>query len=333
MKSTTTHRLVSKRRLVALAAGALAGALALAGCGAGSDDASAGGKETFTIGVAQASTTIPFLATLDDAITKEAKRLGMKTVILNGNLDNAKQASNVETLISKRVDAIIVVSSSPTAVVGAIAKAENAGIPVFAVNAKLDKAAKIVTYVGQSDYEYGKAQGDLLMKALPDGGKIAVILGPLGDTAQVDRLAGLEDGIKSRPDIEIVANPVDEFDNAKNLAVTQDLLSKYPKGSLHAVVAQGPQMYVGANYAKKQGRTDIKFIAGDYPTQIEDAIRSGAVFGTVDQSPVVEGTKGAQYVHYWLTGQKDKVKIPEDIIDLPVVTKDNVDQDRATWGF
>jgi ABC-type sugar transport system substrate-binding protein len=333
MKSTTAHRLGNKRRLLPLAAAALASALALAGCGASSDDASAGGKETFTIGVAQASTTIPFLATLDDAITKEAKRLGMKTVILNGNLDNAKQASNVETLISKRVDAIIVVSSSPTAVVGAIAKAEKAGIPVFAVNAKLDKAAKIVTYVGQSDHEYGKAQGDLVMKALPDGGKIAVILGPLGDTAQVDRLAGLKDAIKSRPDIEIVAKPVDEFDNAKNLAVTQDLLSKYPKGSLDAVVAQGPQMYVGANYAKKQGRTDIKFIAGDYPTQIEDAIRSGAVYGTVDQSPVLEGTMGAQYAHYWLTGQKDKVKVPEDIIDLPIVTKANVDKDRATWGF
>ena len=33
----------------------------------------------------------------------------------------------------------------------------------------------------------------------------------------------------------------DDFDNAKALAVVQDLLSRFPKGELDAIVLQGPE--------------------------------------------------------------------------------------------
>ena len=129
-----------------------------------------------------------------------------------------------------------------------------------------------------------------------------------------------------------MATPSDGFDNSKNLSVTQDLLSKYPKGTLNAVVAEGPQMYVGAEYARKNGRDDIAFIAGDYSKQVEAAIRSGALYGTVNQSPVLEGTQAADYAYYWLTGDKSKVTQPEALIPLPAITKANVDTNPAEWG-
>lgn len=331
-----TARFNKIRRRGALVLGvSVAASLLLTGCSALEANRSSthGRNNKFTIGIAQASTEIPFLAALDEAITKKAHELGMKTVILNGRLDNAIQVANVKTLVSKKVDAIIVASSNPTAPLDAIAQADAARIPVFAVCGALDEGAKIVTYIGDSDFEYGKAQGRLLIEALPDGGKVAVIMGPLGDAPQVQRLAGLQEAIKDRPDIQIVDKSVDNFDNAQNLAATQDLLSKYPKGSLNAVVAQGPEMYVGANYARERGRDDIRFIAGDYPRQIEDAIRSGVIYGTIDQNPSIEGERGAQSVYYWLTGQKDKVKVPKDLIDLPVVTRESVDHFHSGWSF
>ena len=320
------------RRLVAAAATAAVAALSLSACGS-TGDAAGGGDDTFVLGVSEVSTAIPFLSSLDAAITDKAKSLGMETVVLDGEADVAKQIANIHTLISQQVDAILVVSGDPTAPVAAIADAKEAGIPVFAVNAQLDDAAQVVTYIGASDFDYGRAQGELLLKALPQGGRVAVILGLLGGVPQVQRLDGLMDAIADHPEIEIVAQPSDDFDNQKNLAVVQDLLSKYPAGSLDAIVAQGPQVYVGANYAQQQGRDDVLFIAGDYPTQIEDAIRSGAVYGTVDQSPVAQGERAAEFAHAWLTGAKDQVEQPKSIIDLPAVTKENVDQNPASWGF
>jgi ABC-type sugar transport system substrate-binding protein len=293
--------------------------------------ASAGAKK-FTIGVGECDTSIPFLAVLDKAIEDEAKRLGHEAVVLNGKLDNALQAANIDTLVTKKVDGILVISCSPTAVVPAIKRARAAGIPVFSVNAKLDAAAEVITYIGASDFDMGVGQGELLVKALPNGGKVAVILGPLGDTPQVQRLAGLKKVLENHPNIEIVATPTDGFDNAKNLAATQDLLTKYPAGQLDAIVAQGPQMYVGAEYARKQGRTELVFIAADYNKKVEAAIKSGAIYGTIDQSPVLEGQLGAKYMIDWLNGNEAAVPKPEFLIETPAITKDNVEATPATWN-
>jgi len=286
----------------------------------------------FTIGVGECSTTIPFLAVLDKAIEDEAKRLGHKAIVLNGKIDNALQAANIDTLVSRKVDGILVISCSPTAVVPAIKRARAAGIPVMAVNAKLDPSAEVITYIGASDFNMGVKQGELVVKALPNGGKIAVILGPLGDTPQVQRLVGLKSVLKDHPTIQIVETPSDGYDNAKNLAITQDLLTKYPAGGeLKAIVAQGPQMYVGAEYALKKGRTDIAFIAADYHKKVAAAIKSGAIFGTVDQPPALEGQLGAKYMIEWLNGNEDAVPKPEFLVETPLVTKENVGSHPALW--
>ena len=73
---------------------------------------------------------------------------------------------------------------------------------------------------------------------------------------------GLKDALEGT-NVQIVATPSDGYDNAKNLSITQDLLNKYPHGELQGIVAQGPQIYVGAEYAKKQGRSDVLFFGAD----------------------------------------------------------------------
>ena len=231
MNTTARFSSTIRRRLLPLTGVSLVASLALAGCAASSPTGNPD-DDTFVLGVSEVSTEIPFLATLDDSITAKAEELGMETVILNGELDIAKQIANIRTLISQQVDAILLITGDPTAPIDAIAEAQEAGIPVFAVNAALDEAADVVTYIGASDYDYGVAQGELLVKALPDGGNAAVILGLLGGVPQVQRLAGLEDALKDHPEITIVEQPSDDFDNQKNLAVVQDLLSKYPEGKL-----------------------------------------------------------------------------------------------------
>lgn len=328
--SHTQHTRGLRRRFVAVAAAALASTLVLVGCSPA--DEGAGGDGGFVLGVSEVSTEIPYLATLDAAITSKAEELGGSAVILNGKGDIATQIANIRELIAQQVDAILVISGDPTAPVDAINEAAEAGIPVFAVDAKLDDEANVVTYVGASDYNYGVKQGELLIEALPDGGNVAVILGLLGGVPQVQRLAGLQDAIKDHPDIKIVEQPSDDFDNQKNLAVVQDLLAKYPAG-LDAIVAQGPQLYVGANYAAEQGRDDIKFIAGDYPTQLEELIKSGVIYGTVDLNPATVGSTAAQYAYNWLHDKQDQVERPDSFIDLLLVTKDNVDDNPSTWSF
>lgn len=289
-------------------------------------------KKEFVIGLAEALTTNPFLSVMDKAFTDEATKRGMKVEVLNGEYDNAKQSANVDTLVAKKVDLIVIVSSSPTAIIPALKRANEAKIPVIALNAQIDPGADLVTYVGASDFQFGQGLGNLLVKAAPDGGKVAVVTGPEGAVPSVKRLDGIKDVLKSKSAFEIVAALPADWKDDKALAVTQDLLTKHPKGTLTAIVGQGPEIRVGAEWAKKNGREEVVFIAGDYNKDVEAAIKDGTLYGTVNQSPITQGKLAAEYAYYWLTGEKAKVPQPEYNIPLPAITKENVDANPADWG-
>ena len=99
-------------------------------------------------------------------------------------------------------------------------------------------------------------------------------------------------------------------------------------------MAEGPEIYVGANYAWSIGRKSIIFIAGDYPTEVRADIQIMArLQGAADQSPVLEGVEGVQAAVDWLTGHQSLVQRPDMYIPLPNVTKANVAMYPAQWTF
>ena len=333
MRSTRTRPL---GRVAALAAVGILGT-ALAACSSSSNGSGSGGSAaksgSYTLGVMINDTTNPFLSSMGNALAAEAKKYGMKVDILNGNTDNSTELADVQDLINKHVNAILLTPSDPVAIIPGVKQANQAGIPVFALNSAIASGdRKLVSYIGDSDYQYGVAEGKMAATAIHGHGNVAILLGVLGDAPEVQRLAGIKSVLAKYPGIKIVTTEVDLWQNAKNLADTQDLLSKYPKGQLAAVIAEGPEMYVGAAYAAKIGRTDVKFIAGDYSKQVEAAIKSAQLYGTVDQSPVLEGQLGAQQAYYWLKGNKSAVKTPNYFIPLPVITAANVAKYPAQWS-
>ena len=278
--------------------------------------------------------SVPFYSNLIKGATETAKQEGVAIDIQSGNSDLAAQISVVQQFIAQGVDMILISPSDPKGIVPVIRQATAAGIPVMAVNTKADTSsgAQVITYVGVDDFVFGQQQGELLAKAIGGKGKVAYIMGKLGTSAQLDRKAGLDDTLKKFPDIQIVDAQAADWDNAKALAITQDFLSKYPEGSLAAIIDQGPEGVNGANFATEQGRTDVKFIMGDYPVDVRNAILKGTVYGTVDQDPTPQGVNAVKDAILWLDGKKDAVPAPNHYLDLPAITKDNVDKYPPAWG-
>jgi ABC-type sugar transport system substrate-binding protein len=280
--------------------------------------------------------TNPFLATMGQAEQAEAKKLGVTIHILSGNVSGtisiSKQVSEVQQFISQHVSLILVTPSDPSAIVPVIKQANSAGIPVMAVNTEVGKGAKVITFVGDNDYQYGVLEGKLAAQALHGKGNVAILLGVLGDSPEVLRTEGIHNTLKNYPKIHIVTSLVDNWVNSTNIADVQDLLSKYPGNTLNAVVAEGPEMYAGAEYARAHGQKSMQFIAGDYSKQVRTAIGNGSVYGTVDQDPTIEGVLAVQYALDWLTGKRSLVKTPADYIPLPLVTKANVAEYPAHWS-
>lgn len=277
-------------------------------------------------------TSIPFYTNLIKGSNDEAKKLGVKVDIVNGTAELTGQIAVIQQFITRPCSAILVSTSDSNGIVPVVKQANAAGIPVFAVNLLIGEGADVVTYVGVDDYQFGLNQATLLKQALPNGGKVAYMNGKLGVSAQIQRKQGFTDGLKNATGFTIIDEQSANWDSGQALALTQDWLSKYPKGQLDAIVDQGPEGAVAAKYVMDNGRSEIKFIVGDYPAEVKAGITNGSIYGTTDQDPYPQGTQSVLAAYNWLTGAKDQVKQPKMLLDLPIITKANVDQFPPAWG-
>jgi len=337
-------------RRVALVVGTLAAAATLAACGSSSkSSSSSGGTGTaasqgssgssshhFVIGSIVNDLSNPFLATMAQAEKSEAAKKGMSIKVVSGSsggtISIGQQISAIQQFVSEHVNLILCTASDPKAIVPAVKLANQANIPVIAVNTQVGTGAKIVTFVGDNDTQYGVQEAKLVAQAIHDKGDVALLEGVLGDSPEVLRTNAIKSTLAKYPKIHIVTSMVDSWTNPSNITDTQNLLSKYGNNGLAAVVAEGPEMYAGAKLARSKGDKTTKFIAGDYSKQVQQAIQSGALYGTVNQSPAAEGDLGVDDAWDYLTGKKSAVKTPQSFIPLPLVTSKNVTKVPATWS-
>lgn len=325
-----------------LAAGLAALALALPALAACSDDTgqdptangSPGSSDALRLGYMIWNTSVPFYSGLIEKAESTADELGVDLDIRNGDGELTSQIAVVQQFIAEDFDMILISPSDPQGIVPVVKEANAAGIPVMAVNTMADTStgAEIVTYVGVDDVEFGRIQGRLLVEAIGEAGTYGYVQGALGTSAQLQRQEGLEEILADYPEITRVAEITANWDNAAALAATQDMLNRFGPGELSAIVGQGPEITTGALHAQESGRDDVVFIAGDYPADVREAIRAGAVFGTPNQMPDPQGEQAVRYAVEWLTGDQSKVPTPQAFIDMPQVTLENVEELPAAWG-
>jgi ABC-type sugar transport system substrate-binding protein len=271
----------------------------------------------------------PFATALAQATLAEGKKLGVTIDYVDGNNNLSNQIGAIQDFITKRVKAIVVFPGNATALIPIVNKATAAGIPVIDLNEQLSSGVKLYTYVGDNDYTYGQLEAETLVKALNGKGTFALAEGTIGYAATNNRTAGIESVLKKYPNIHMVAEQSDNFKNSQALALTQDWATKYP--SLNAIVVEGPEGYIGGQWAVKHGHSNIKFIVGDYPTYVASAIKAGEVYAAVDQSPVLEAQDAVMAAYDVATGQGNKVPKPAWYVSLPVITQANVNTIKPAW--
>jgi len=106
--------------------------------------------------------------TLIDGAKYGASKHGVEIIVLDANGDTLRQNVDVNTLIIKQVDAIIINPNDPLGLSSSIQFAINAGIPVIAVNCALDESltSKIYGYVVEDQIATGARGGYLLAPAV-----------------------------------------------------------------------------------------------------------------------------------------------------------------------
>ena len=113
----------------------------------------------------------PFFLAQKRGLEEKAKELGVEIDVRDGQDDDVKQISQVETLINLGCKAMILCPRDEDALVPAVEAANRAGVPVIALNRRIN-GGNVLAYVGADDAEGGMHPGASPRRsARPQGGQ------------------------------------------------------------------------------------------------------------------------------------------------------------------
>lgn len=160
-------------RLGGIAAAALCVGLAATAC----NSSSASDKGEKTIGVSFAAPRIALYAGMQKGIEAEAEKLGVKVVFTDAGGDPLKQANDINDLIAKNVDGILVSAIDAKAVVAPLNAAKAAHIPVMTVARDVEDKSSRASYIGNDWGKSGQQIAEWTCKNVGKG-KIVMVKGP-----------------------------------------------------------------------------------------------------------------------------------------------------------
>ena len=182
-----------------------------------------------------------------------AQGLTNELVIESETTDVAGQIQQIQNLVNKGVDAIIV---NPGDVQGLNATLEDAvqqGIVVIAIDQEI--CAEGVYNVAINQYEWAKTSIEWLMDEMNGEGDIVLIEGFVGHPGNVARMNAVEDVLAENPGINVVGRDSGMWDEATGQQVMSNFLASFPNldgywtqdgmaiGAFQAVQAANPDPY------------------------------------------------------------------------------------------
>ncbi len=284
--------------------------LSLMACG--NNETSTEGK--YTIGFVVSTQTNPFFVTLKQGAEDKAKELGVELIVLDSQDDPSKELANMEDLITKNVDLIIVNPTDSDAIVNSIIAANEAGIPVITVD-RASNGGEVLAHVASDNIEGGKMAGEYIIEQLKGKGKVVELEGIAGTSAARERGEGFNQTIE-KSDIEVVARQTADFDRVKGLEVMENILQSQPE--IDAVFAHNDEMALGALEAIKASKRDILVVGFDATDDAVASIEAGDMAATVAQQPELMGKIAVETAVKALKGEKVDSNIP---VELKLITK------------
>ncbi|MEU5592627.1 substrate-binding domain-containing protein [Streptomyces sp. NPDC020298] len=342
--------LTSRRGLLLGTAAASAGAL-LTGCTsnetAGETSAANGrpaddgkpGKQV-TIGFAGPQADHGWLNAINDNAEGRAKKYSDVTLeITEGSNDTAQQIGQIETLINKKVDVLVVLPADGKALTRVGLKAMRAGIPVVNLDRVFNSAQAYRCWIGGDNYGMGLNAGHYIgekLKGKPNA-RVVELAGLDSLELTKQRTQGFDDALKNYPNIKKVARQAAEFTVESGQAKMAQLLQAQSK--FDALWNHDDDQGVGALRAVEQaGRDDFLMVGGAGALSAFQAIKQGD--GVLKATVLYPPTMAASAIDLARAlgqgkgvGGLAEYEIPASItLYSAVVDKDNVDQYMPT-GF
>jgi ribose transport system substrate-binding protein len=300
----------------------------------GEQHAQAVNRQGVKLGVSMYAMQNPYFAVQVSAVKKEAEALGISQVMATDAQDDIqKQIADVEDLLARGIDLLILNPKDPKALLPATAAAAQAKVPVIIMDSSIDPSAIFVTTVQSNNLANGELVGEWIARKLSGQEiKMGLISGTPGNPVGKDRRDGVFLGIveqqirdRNQTNFQIATQGWGNWSNDGGLKAAEDILSAH--ADINLLLCENDAMCLGAIKAIKArglSRQILIAAAADGQKQALELIQQGAYGATGSNDPELTGKTAVDLGVKYLNGDRDIPKI--SFTPAAAITQENVQQ-------
>jgi ABC-type sugar transport system substrate-binding protein len=274
-----------------------------------------------------------WLSNLETAVKEKAAEVGIELNVQDANRDIAAQLSHVQAGVSQGFDAMIMVLVNTSNAQEIIDAAGN--MPIVFVNRRPDDSVLVAgkaVYVGSTDSDAGRIQGDFLSQLFKAKGKSEIncvmFQGSLGAQHATERTAAAKKAFQDNGiTVTYVFDDTADWDRSKAM---EKFIQFAGMGVVYdAVVCNNDEMALGVVEALKTmgGSVTVPIVGIDATANAIEAVENGDLACSVFHNAVRLGETSVEVAYKIATGQGSEIL---NLIPFELVTKENVGQYKGS---
>jgi len=261
----------------------------------------------------------PFFVVIEETIREEVEKNGDKLIYVDPDMDSAKQISQIEDLISQKIDAIFLNPVEWEEIRPALVSLNLAKIPIINFDAEVKDLDLVTAYVGSDNRNAGYVCGVDLVKRFPQGGPIAVFDSPSMRSLR-DRIDGFKEAIEGKGFTivfleDALGNSVDGRRHTERML----------KSNIKVIAIMGgndPTALGILEACQAANRTDILIYGVDGSPLAKAEIAKGGQFaGTGAQSPISIAKESVVVAYKILNKEPYEKRVP---VKTFMINQDNI---------
>jgi len=200
----------------------------------------------------------PYFVTMQKALNDAAASIGATVVVTDAHHDVSKQVSDVEDMLQKKIDILLVNPTDSTGIQSAVTAAKKAGAVVVAVDANAN--GPVDSFVGSKNFDAGEMSCEYLAKAIGGSGEVAILDG-IPVVPILERVRGCKSALAKFPNVKVVDTQNGKQERATALSVTENMIQAHP--NLKGIFSVNDGGSMGALSAIESSGKDIKLTSVD----------------------------------------------------------------------
>ena len=272
--------------------------------------------EKLVFGLSISTQVNPFYKAMADGVKDQAQKMGIEAYVLSADDKLDKQISDVEDLIQKKIN-VLLINATQAGAQAVIEKAAKANIKVITLQRQIPSPA-VSSHIGTDNVVIGSLGAEWIAARLGGKGNVVVLEGIPGAASSEDRKKGAAEVFPKYSGIKIVSQQTAEYDRVKALHVMENILQAQP--DIDAVYCFNDEMAMGALSAVKAAkRTGIMITGMDANKDAVEAVKKGGLTMTIALPPYDIGRMGVIYGKWVMTGE---MSVPvKSVMPVSFITK------------